>query len=179
MVDSVPDFIAYTIGGAATGWACIIICMMKTGVDIGDSSKIGTLALHGTGVYICVSIAFSIVLSVKPDPDGLPPMWKFLALFHKTRERKTANEVEFDAGQYADVGTTPANAFEARMWSDVYEHGHAHLAKRRAEVEEETATYLDKVRARAEEAEKLHRAQVRRDGAREWMKKNDGQEEGD
>ena len=73
----------FALGAALLlGWIPILMCATDIYMNIGDGI-IGTAALISVWVYSLCSIGIIALMWLKPDPDGLPPAFKFVSIFYK------------------------------------------------------------------------------------------------
>lgn len=76
---------------ALTGWIPILMCATDPDFAIGfQYGFVGGWAAIATIIYAASSIGVIILSFVKPDPDGLPPAWKFLSNFYTYKPAATA-----------------------------------------------------------------------------------------
>lgn len=110
-------YVGFAIAAAsfllATGWIPIFMCATDYHMNIG-TGFVGTWAMYSIFVYSATSALFLAVMVIRPDPDGLPPAWKFLALLYKYETVEIANATasgsEFDAKKFSTAANKPAQS---------------------------------------------------------------------
>ena len=157
------------------GWIPIMVCATDYHYSIGfGGSTWGTLAAISLIIYSAETLVLLVVAFVRPDPDNLPPGFKFLSQFYLVREKIRVSQKDFDAGQYAEAfNRQPKTIFGMRMMNDVYKRYQTMMHKRAAVMEEATEDYLNTVNDRAKAAERMARAKARQQAAEEWKKENE------
>lgn len=150
------------------GWALILLCIFSDNYHFGHQLE-GRSAVTAIYMYV-IAIAGYVAYAFYCAENGeeLPAMFKVFSLLVRKREISKVYEPEFDAERFREDGNVPASSHGRRMWTSVYDDATARMKNRRAEMEEESAAYLEAARKRAEEAEKMHRAQARRNAIRKW-----------
>ena len=157
------------------GWIPIMVCATDYHYSIGfGGSTWGTLAAISLIIYSAEALVLLVVAFVRPDPDNLPPGFKFLSQFYLVREKIRVSQKDFDAGRYAEAfNRQPKTIFGMRMMNDVYKRYQTMMHKRAADMEEATEDYLNTVNDRAKAAERMARARARQQAAEEWKKEHE------
>jgi hypothetical protein len=74
-----------------TGWIPILMAASDPEFTIGfENGFVGKWAAIATIAYILGSLGIIALWFVKPDPDGLPPGWKFMSNFYTYTPAATA-----------------------------------------------------------------------------------------
>lgn len=154
---------AYFVGGIvilgigalilATGWIPILMCASDINMNMGEG-VFGTWALWSWFLYLAATGVVLTVMTVKPDPDGLPPTFKFLALFYRypTVEAvrgATVDAAEFVRGAAKDAGSVYGARMEERAMRREAERVNAEAARAQAAADlAEAAVKREQERAR-------------------------------
>jgi len=155
-----------------TGWIPIMMCATDFMFNIG-SGFVGKWAEYSLYGYTAISACLLGVMIIRPDPDGLPPAWKFIAGFYKVRETKLATATNLNVSEYGKIPAVPPTAIGKRMAKSVADHGTAKLNERAVKRNKETNDYLDAMRRRAEAAEEAAKAEAAKAATAEWKAKHD------
>lgn len=156
------------------GWLPILMCATDIHMNIGEGF-IGTWALYSTWAYVLASIGLVGLMIIKPDPDGLPPAWKFLAIFYSVRENYRATAAGFDPAKFDNVTKTrPDTLYGMRMMERAFRSAETRMKQRTRKMEEATEAYMHAARDRAKNAEDMMRAEAAQKTARDWTEKNHG-----
>ena len=167
-------FIGAVLASVAIGWIPILMCANSDDYFMLGEGFFGSWALYSLWGYTFLSFGWLVLLYTKPDPDGLPPGWKFLGMFYSMREAYRISADDFSLERFRDGSKNiPATTYGKRMMGRVYSEAEARLHARSAKIESETADYLNTVRGRAEAANRITRAQARKEAADEWKEQND------
>lgn len=149
-----------------TGWLPILMCATDPHMNIGDGF-VGTWALLSLVIYTIASFAVLTVMFVKPDPDGLPPAWKFLAMFYRYETVQTVRSASetvtasFDGKRFAEaVKDAPTSVYrsmiETRAIRKETERTNANADRLRASVElSEAALEMERLKARQQELQEI------------------------
>ena len=157
----------------AIGWVPILMCATDTYFVIGEGF-FGNWALISLWIYTFCSIGIFVMMWLVPDPDGLPPNFRFLGAFYSVRDTLRANATNFDPSKFRDASTgKPRTAYGAKMMEQVFKKAETRLRRRASRLESDTAEYLDAARDRANAAEKVVREESRNKAARDFGKEDD------
>lgn len=100
-------------GLACIGWLPILICAVSVEYEIGAGFT-GSLAYFAMWLYLALSGAIIVIGFTVPDPDKIPPGFKFLALFY-THPVEGMSLVAAPRRYVAEVTAQPANPIWARV----------------------------------------------------------------
>lgn len=143
-----------------TGWLPIMVCISDASISVGDPGFWGTWAKYSVIVYLLEALGIVALKFIKPDPDGLPPAFKFLAMFYTFPTAKaglaTAGnaDVPFEGEQFAAaVNDAPSSIIgaklEARQMRQATEQVKAEAERVQSASElAEAAIELEQLRAR-------------------------------
>ncbi len=158
------------------GWIPVFMCASDPDMLIQWENATGFLgfferwAFLAMLVYSVMSVAIVVLALARPDPDGLPPAWKFIALFYvppaaKIARAATARGASFEPAKFiAAVDDTPSTITGKRMDARGYKKETAHV-KAAAERTKE-ATELAKASI------KLAQLRAEQEALEEFMKKH-------
>lgn len=157
------------------GWIPIMVCATDYHYSIGfGGSTWGTLAAISLIIYSAETLVLLVVAFVRPDPDNLPPGFKFLSQFYLVREKIRVSQKDFDVGQYAEAfNHQPKTIFGMRMMNNVYKRYQTMMHTRAAVMEEATEDYLKTVKDRSQAAERVARAKARKEAVDKWKKEHE------
>lgn len=101
------------------GWIPIFMCATDIYMNVGEGF-FGKWALLSIWIYSACSAGVVALMFLKPDPDGLPPGWKFLTMFYtyETVEAATASLGDdtsgFDGNKYVEaVKKAPSSVYHS------------------------------------------------------------------
>ena len=92
----------FLLGLLATGWIPIMMCATDININIGEYF-VGTWALWSLWLYGGMSAVVVGLMTVRPDPDGLPPTLKFLAMFYRYDTVEAVKGAAVDAAQFSEA----------------------------------------------------------------------------
>lgn len=124
-----------------TGWIPILMCATDPDWNIQWTAGgfVGKWAFICMVEYVIASLGILVLMFVRPDPDGLPPAWKFLSMFYVSPSAKKmyaasgVESPEFDfKGFRRSMGNNRAGTYSARV-----EEKHVREATAHAEAEAE------------------------------------------
>lgn len=151
------------------GWIPILGCMLSIFLGASDREICGhagkSLIMYGS-VGLLLYIPYAI--QKNRHSHELSPFWRLIALFYVHKELENVEEHRFDATKFRGGVGIPVTTGGKKMMTTVYNKTAAAMEIRRAKMDENTTAYLEARRKRAEEAEKLHRAQSRVSALKKW-----------
>ncbi|MEQ8311057.1 MAG: hypothetical protein RIE24_05375 [Silicimonas sp.] len=99
----------------STGWIPILMCATDVHMSIGEGF-VGTWALWSWWLYLAATIGVIVVMIVRPDPDGLPPALKFVAMFYTYDTVRAVKGVSVDAAGFVRAAKQRASSvYDARL----------------------------------------------------------------
>ena len=114
-------FIFILLACLLLGWIPIFMCASDMFMNFGEGF-FGTWALWSTYLYTACSLGIIGFMILRPDPDGLPPVLKFAAMFYVHEPVRAARSATSGGESISDwkrfteaVRDAPSSIFASRM----------------------------------------------------------------
>ena len=160
--------ICVSILGFITGWLPILMCISDANMNIGEGF-IGTWALWSIYLYSTILVGFLGFVLLRPDPDKLPPILKFMSMFYVPETTKAARSAgenansNFDWRRFAEtMRDTPSSIYTSYM--------QARAMRRESEKMKAESERMKAAADLAEEAVNMERHKARQQAFEEELK---------